>query len=97
MERGVSERFGAAKRIIRAAGQIALEYFAHYDDLEVETKTSRQDTVSVADNEVETFIRTEIAKLALLDGPRGSHPEPLQLAARLTGGQSASCHIACRG
>ncbi|MDE1157071.1 MAG: inositol monophosphatase [Neorhizobium sp.] len=68
MERGISERFGAAKRIIRAAGQIALEYFANYDDLEIETKTSRQDTVSVADKEVETFIRAEIAKLFPLDG-----------------------------
>jgi myo-inositol-1(or 4)-monophosphatase len=78
MERGITERFGAAKRIIRAAGQIALEYFANYDDLEVETKTSRQDTVSVADKEVETFIRAEIAKLFPLDGLVGEeHGEML--------------------
>ncbi len=71
MERGISERFGAAKRIIRAAGAIALEYFATYDTLEVEMKTSRQDTVSAADREVETFIRSEIAKLFPLDSTIG--------------------------
>lgn len=67
MERGISERVGAARRIIRAAGAIALEYFANYDTLEVEIKTSRQDTVSAADREVEAFIRAEITKLFPLD------------------------------
>ncbi|MBP1849146.1 inositol monophosphatase family protein [Rhizobium halophytocola] len=68
IEPGTTARFATAKRIIRQAGVMAKDYFDRYDELEIETKSGRQDVVSVADRDVEDFIRREIIASFPLDG-----------------------------
>ncbi|MBB4121275.1 inositol monophosphatase family protein [Martelella radicis] len=64
-------RLAAAKIIIREAGALALDFFRRRESLIVETKTSGQDLVSVADRSVEGFIRAEIAARFPEDGLLG--------------------------
>jgi len=54
------ERYEAARWIAREAGQLALQYFRNRASLEVETK-GPTDYVSIADRDVETVIRRELA------------------------------------
>ena len=56
----ISERYEAARRIARAAGELALEYFRNRARLAVEVK-GVSDYVSHADRDVENTIRREIA------------------------------------
>lgn len=65
---GVAERLAVARRIIGLAGDRARGYFERYDRLSVETKTSRQDVVSIADRDVEDLIRKELRAAFPLDG-----------------------------
>lgn len=65
---GVAGRLAAARRIIGLAGDRAKGYFDRYDSLSVETKSSRQDVVSIADRDVEDLIRAEIRAAFPLDG-----------------------------
>lgn len=53
----LSARLALARRVICRAGTLALRHFQTYQTLAVETKTSPQDVVSIADREVETLIR----------------------------------------
>ena len=55
-------REALASSVAKRAGQLALEYFAKRDSLEVETKTSALDVVSIADRAVEAMIRQEISE-----------------------------------
>ncbi len=61
-ESEIVERYEAARWIAREAGQLALQYFRNRDRLEVETK-GPTDYVSVADRDVETVIRRELATM----------------------------------
>jgi myo-inositol-1(or 4)-monophosphatase len=56
----LDRRLGAARRIATEAGALAKTYFAKRSDLAVEAKGA-QDYVSVADREVERFIRGAFA------------------------------------
>lgn len=71
IEPAVAARLDAARRVIRLAGLRARAYFDDYTALTVEVKSSRQDVVSIADRDVEDFIRGEIARLFPLDGVFG--------------------------
>jgi myo-inositol-1(or 4)-monophosphatase len=57
---GITERYDAARRIARTAGELALDYFRNRDRLEVEVK-GVSDYVSHADRDVEDTIRRELA------------------------------------
>ena len=57
---GMSERYEAARRIARTAGELALDYFRNRDRLAVEVK-GVSDYVSHADRDVENTIRRELA------------------------------------
>ncbi|AJY47473.1 inositol monophosphatase family protein [Martelella endophytica] len=66
-----AERLAAAKTIIRAAGDVALDYFSRLEKLTIERKTSGQDTVSEADRNVEETIRKAILERFPEDGLLG--------------------------
>ncbi|WP_332711888.1 inositol monophosphatase family protein [Pelagibacterium mangrovi] len=57
----LAARHDAARDIIARAGDMALEFFSRHRSLPIESKTDGQDLVSIADREVETLIRDEIA------------------------------------
>ena len=57
----IAERHDAVRRIARAAGALALDYFVHRDRLDVEVK-GVSDYVTHADRDVEDTIRRELAK-----------------------------------
>lgn len=69
--RSRTERLAAAKDIIMAAGDIAMDYFRSHASLAIETKSSGQDLVSIADKSVESFIRQAIAERFPEDGMLG--------------------------
>lgn len=53
-------RLMIAEEIARAAGDMAMSYFARLDDLEIETKRTLTDMVSIADRAVEELIRDRL-------------------------------------
>lgn len=53
----LNERLKRAEEIAHDAGQLALRHFHNRGQLEIETKRSLSDMVSIADREVETLIR----------------------------------------
>ncbi len=53
----INLRFLHGKKMIKQAGEVALDYFNRRDELVVETKTDPQDVVSIADQNVEKIIR----------------------------------------
>ncbi|WP_234464114.1 inositol monophosphatase family protein [Paracoccus caeni] len=59
----LASRLATVEVIARKAGALALNYFNSRDDLEIETKRTLTDMVSIADREVEELIRDEIARL----------------------------------
>ncbi|GGD71096.1 inositol monophosphatase [Rhizobium anhuiense] len=61
-------RFVFAKAVAREAGAMALDYFNGRDRLVIETKRDLQDVVSIADRNVETFIRERVAEAFGADG-----------------------------
>ncbi len=63
----LDERYALMRRVARAAGALALEYWRDRERLVVEFKGPR-DFVSRADRDVETFIRREIAQQFPHDG-----------------------------
>ncbi|MCC6868130.1 MAG: inositol monophosphatase [Burkholderiales bacterium] len=75
----VEARYAAARRIARAAGGRALDYFHRRDELAVETK-GVADYVTRADRDVEQFIRGELAAAFPGDGFLGE-----ETAASFTG------------
>lgn len=56
----ITARATLASDLARRAGQLALEYYHNRAALEVETKNSELDLVSIADRAVEDMIRAEI-------------------------------------
>ncbi|GGA38711.1 inositol monophosphatase family protein [Pelagibacterium lentulum] len=66
--KGIAERLVAAKETARNAGTLALDYFARYQTLDIDYKTSRQDAVTIADQAVETHIRNAIFSVFPEDG-----------------------------
>jgi myo-inositol-1(or 4)-monophosphatase len=67
-ETELDDRFTLAKAIAQEAGAMALDYFKHRDSLVVETKRDLQDVVSIADRNVETFLRQRVAEAFETDG-----------------------------
>ncbi|MDH3229240.1 MAG: inositol monophosphatase [Alphaproteobacteria bacterium] len=66
-DRELVDRFEAAQAIAREAGEIALEYFRKFDDLQV-TQKGAQDMASEADVAVEVLIRERLAARFPEDG-----------------------------
>lgn len=64
----VVARFTIATQIIREAGALALSWFGRLSTLDVETKASSQDVVTVADREVERLIRAQLSAAFPQDG-----------------------------
>ncbi|WP_144578729.1 inositol monophosphatase family protein [Agrobacterium sp. DE0009] len=61
MNDGLEQRFALAKALAEEAGAMALDYFNKRDSLVIETKRDLQDVVSIADRNVETFLRERVA------------------------------------
>lgn len=57
---GLKQRFELAKSLAEEAGALALDYFNRRDTLVIETKRDLQDVVSIADRNVETFLRERV-------------------------------------
>lgn len=64
----LSARFALAKSLAADAGAMALDYFNRRDTLVIETKRDLQDVVSIADRNVETFLRQRVAEIHPEDG-----------------------------
>ncbi len=62
MTDAISAREALASSLAKRAGQRALEYFNNRDSLEIETKASALDMVSIADRAVEAMIRRDITQ-----------------------------------
>ena len=58
--KAIKNRVEAAIPLIRDAGKLALSYFQKLSTLEIETKGSGQDVVSIADRDVEELIRRHL-------------------------------------
>ncbi|HEX5932711.1 MAG TPA: inositol monophosphatase family protein [Pseudorhizobium sp.] len=67
-ERQIRDRHELAQQAAREAGMAALDYFNNRESLVVETKGDPQDVVSIADREVESLIRKQIAEVFPEDG-----------------------------
>lgn len=61
-EHAVSQRLALAEKVAREGGEKAFDYCLRRDSLVIETKRDAQDVVSIADREVELFIRATIAR-----------------------------------
>ncbi|MFD1796153.1 inositol monophosphatase [Paracoccus aurantiacus] len=59
-EPDLAARLTITEQVARAAGDLALEYFASRSSLEIETKRALTDMVSVADREVERLIQARL-------------------------------------
>lgn len=57
---GLQQRFELAKALAEEAGAMAFDYFNRRDTLVIETKRDLQDVVSIADRNVETFLRERV-------------------------------------
>jgi myo-inositol-1(or 4)-monophosphatase len=68
MSDAAADRAAAAEEIARAAGVLALDFFAHRTELSVESKLNAQDMVTRADREVEALIRARVIKRFPDDG-----------------------------
>jgi myo-inositol-1(or 4)-monophosphatase len=64
----IAQRFAHAKKVIREAGAVAMEYYRRVDQLTIETKQNPLDVVSIADKKVEEVIREQIAAMFPDDG-----------------------------
>ncbi|OWV97375.1 inositol monophosphatase [Rhizobium sp. R72] len=64
----LEQRFALAKSLAEKAGALALDYFNKRDTLVIETKRDLQDVVSIADRNVETFLREQVAAAIPDDG-----------------------------
>lgn len=61
-------RYALARTIILEAGKLAFSHFSNLESLEIEEKQNGQDVVSIADREVEAWIRSRIAAMFPQDG-----------------------------
>lgn len=64
----LARRFELAHKLAVEAGTIALDYFNNRDKLTIETKRDAQDVVSIADRNVETFLKDAVTKEFPSDG-----------------------------
>lgn len=64
----LAARFALAKTLAAEAGAMALDYFNRLDTLVIETKRDLQDVVSIADRNVEIFLKEHVAELYASDG-----------------------------
>jgi myo-inositol-1(or 4)-monophosphatase len=64
----LAARFALAKTLAAEAGAMALDYFNRRDTLVIETKRDLQDVVSIADRNVETFLKERVAEIYANDG-----------------------------
>lgn len=64
----LENRFDYAKSIIDEAAKLALDYFNNFTSLKVESKLNGQDVVSIADKNVEIFLRDKLTTAFPQDG-----------------------------
>lgn len=64
----LAARFALARTLAAEAGAMALDYFGRRDTLVIETKRDLQDVVSIADRNVETFLKQRVAEIYPADG-----------------------------
>jgi myo-inositol-1(or 4)-monophosphatase len=64
----LNTRFELANSLAVEAGALALDYFNRRHELTIETKRDAQDVVSIADRNVEIFLREAVAKSFPEDG-----------------------------
>lgn len=64
----LSSRFQLAQQLASEGGKLALDYFNNRHTLTIETKRDAQDVVSIADRNVEIFLRDAVAKAFPEDG-----------------------------
>lgn len=64
----IEARKTLAQEIALEAGKVALNYFKNRENLVIETKRDPQDVVSIADREVENYIKIQVAKAFPKDG-----------------------------
>ncbi|UJW77197.1 inositol monophosphatase family protein [Rhizobium sp. SL42] len=64
----LEQRFALANTLAKEAGALALDYFNRRETLVIETKRDLQDVVSIADRNVETLLREQVAKALPDDG-----------------------------
>ncbi|WP_165222959.1 inositol monophosphatase family protein [Affinirhizobium pseudoryzae] len=64
----LANRFALAKTLAAEAGAMALDYFNRRETLVIETKRDLQDVVSIADRNVETFLKERVAEIYATDG-----------------------------
>ncbi len=67
----LTSRFTLARTLAEEAGDMALDYFRRRSELEIEAKRGMQDVVSIADRNVETFIRQRLEEAFPEDGILG--------------------------
>lgn len=64
----LTARFELAQKLAVEAGAMALDYFNNRHELTIETKRDAQDVVSIADRNVETYLRDAVSKAFSQDG-----------------------------
>lgn len=64
----LESRFNTARLIIDEAAKLALDYFNNFASLKVENKLNGQDVVSIADKNVEIFLRDKLITAFADDG-----------------------------
>jgi myo-inositol-1(or 4)-monophosphatase len=64
----LESRYRLAQLLAEDGGKMALDYFNNRGELTIETKRDAQDVVSIADRNVETFLRDAVAKHFPTDG-----------------------------
>lgn len=64
----IAARFELAKSLAESAGAMALDYFNRRDTLVIETKRDLHDVVSIADQNVERFLRDRVEEAFREDG-----------------------------
>lgn len=79
----IDARYAWAKNVAQQAAQLGLEFYRRRGDLTVEHKGGdQQDVVSIADQQIEAFIRAELVATFPDDGFLGEESGAADLAAR---------------
>lgn len=79
----MESRYAWAKSVAQQAAQMGMEFYQQRDDLTVEHKgDDRQDVVSIADKQIEAFIRAQLSEHFPEDGFLGEESGSADLNAR---------------
>jgi len=78
----IDARYAFAKRVAQQAARMAMDYYRNRAALVVEQKADPQDVVSLADKEIERFIRAQLSADFPMDGFLGEESGSADLNAR---------------